>query len=374
MEFVNSFNTYNQKEDSGIYTQNNQHDDNCYFENRLTEPKEPLYIHDINDNSINIRTNVYNENGIEVNDNYSPKYTKPSKTTNISPSLTPINKPITSHYKMLIQDVNEVNKSSLINISDSYNIKNNEVNFNYDDFSEKNTIEGDYVLAKNVEQTKLLSVTNNQTYKNPEFWKSQVPEIITNEYLVRDIPEIFYDKNSKIERYALPKNNQIMNSNFYKGGETRYNVSQPKVSQNYKTNFTKKGEKIVHEGNKKRNVLKYQYNTVGNNTRVNDYNYNKSDNYSIPDEQGMFVYYDDNKDVLYSDEFGVVMNKEEIVDPNGNKYNMFMRSGNRKGENDDFNFYKDSMNIGDVSNYERNIMLNRNNNMLASTNYTMRYD
>ena len=375
MEFVNTFNTHNQKEDTGLYTQNTKHDDNCYFENRLTEPKEPLYTNYVNDNC---------NNTIDVNSTenvfYSPNYTLPSKSTDISPSLTPINNPIPSHYQMLIQNVDNKNESSLINASDSYNIKDGEVNFNYDDFTNNNTIDGDYILKSNLntnlDQTKLLSVTDNQTYKNPIFWESQVPEIITNEYLVRDIPEIFYDnKNSNIERYTLiPKNNKVPNSNFFKGNEIRYNVSQPKVSQNYYTTYTVENNKVVHEGNKKKNNLKYQYNTVGNNTKVNDYKYKTNQDYSIPDRQGIFVYYDDNKDVSYTNEFGVAMNKQEILDPNGNKYNKFMRSENHKGENQEFNFYKERMGLDKVTNYERNIMLNRNNNLLASTNYTMRYD
>lgn len=374
MEFVNTFNTHNQKEDTGLYTQNTKHDDNCYFENRLTEPKEPLYTNYVNDNcnntiDINSTENVF----------YSPNYTKSSKSTDISPSLTPINNPITSHYKMLIQNVDNKNESSLINTSDSYNIKDGEVNFNYDDFTDNNTIDGDYILKSNLntnlDQTKLLSVTNNQTYKNPIFWESQVPEIITNEYLVRDIPEIFYDnKNTNIERYTLPKNNKVPNSNFFKGNEIRYNVSQPKVSQNYYTTYTVENNKVVHEGNKKKNNLKYQYNTVGNNTRVNDYEYKTNQDYSIPDRQGMLVYYDDNKDVSYTNEFGVAMNKQEILDPNGNKYNKFMRSENHKGEKQEFKFYKERMGLDNVTSYERNIMLNRNNNLLASTNYTMQYD
>ena len=374
MEFVNTFNTHIQKEDTGIYTQNTKHDDNCYFENRLTEPKEPLYTNYVNDNcnntiDINSTENVF----------YSPNYTKPSKSTDISPDLTPINNPIPSHYQMLIQNVDNKNESSLINASDSYNIDSSQVNFNYNDFSENNTIEGDYLLpskyAQNLDQTKLLSVTSNQTYKNPEFWKSQVPEIMTNEYLVRDIPEIFYDKsNSNIERFTLPKNNQPPNSNFFKGEETRYNVLEPKVSQNYYTTYTVENNKVVHEGNKKRNNLKHKYNTVGNNTRVNDYKYKTNQDYSIPDRQGMLVYYDDNKDVSYTNEFGVAMNKQELVDPNGNTYNKFMRSENNEGEIIDFNFYKKRMDIKDITGYERNIMLNRNNNLLASTNYTMQYD
>tara|TARA_Y100001980_G_C14544678_1_gene323890 strand:+ start:920 stop:1189 length:270 start_codon:yes stop_codon:yes gene_type:complete len=86
--------------------------------------------------------------------------------------------------------------------------------------------------------------------------------------------------------------------------------------------------------------------------------YKKNENYSRGND-GMLVYYEDNKDIYYKNQFNIEEDKKEILDPNGNKYNKFMNVNEKDPT---------------ISDYEKNIMLRRNDNILASMNYTMRYD
>ena len=319
MEFVHSLKPRDINE-TDLHNQNTDTDANCYFENRLQEPISDLYIPIT-----------------QQRDSYSNNYTSPSQVTNLPSNNEPINNNIPSHYKILIDNITETNEPNLQDISQSYNTSNNEVNFNFKDYNgTMYDIDESNLLSKNKYQIN-NSVTENQIYTNTDFWTQQVPKIITNEYIVRDAARYNYD--SSFERFQLPK---------YTGG--KYNLSprtenfdEPKVSNNYISNYTSDNNLIIHEGQKKP-------------THMNKYK--KNENYSRGND-GMLVYYEDNKDIYYKNQFNIEEDKKEILDPNGNKYNKFMNVNEKDPT---------------ISDYEKNIMLRRNDNILASMNYTMRYD
>ena len=320
MEFVHNLKT-STKEDSGIYTQNSITDDNCYFENRLQQPIADLYIPIT-----------------QIRDSYSKQYSENIPVENLPLTTEPIINKTQSHYKLLIDNINNTNEPDLINTSNSYNVGEGEVNFNAKDYSDKTfPINDSYLLSENKYQTE-KSVTDNEIYKTKDFWTQQVSDIITNEYLVRDIPQYFYDKS--IERYALPK---YTGGNYF-SGEITNSYSEPKVSKNYVTTYTEDEGNVVHEGNKKKGH--------GGGKYKGNVNYSRGDD-------GMLVYYDDNKDIYYKDQFDIIQQEVKTSDPNGNNYHKIINN-NVKDES--------------ISGYEQNIMLRRNDNMIASMNYTMRYD
>lgn len=322
MEFVHELKK-SVKDDSSLYNQNNKTDENCYFENRQDKPIDNIYIPTSRNK-----------------DSYSKKFSSENDKILLTlDDVEVINNKTPSHYKILIDDINNKNKSSLINISDSYKTDNNEINFNKNNYSDKSfTIDDSYLLSENRYQTE-NSVTDNNIYKTKKFWTQQVPDTITNEYLVRDIPQYFYDQN--VERFSQPKNTE---GNYF-NGEIQYNYTEPKVSKNYKTTYSYDNDNLViHEGNKKSS---------------NRQKYKKNVKYSNNDDEGMLVYYDDNRDKYYEKEFGIEKQEIRINDPNGNKYHK-IRNVNSKDKS--------------ISSYEQNIMLRRNDNIVASMNYTMRYD
>ena len=319
MEFVHSLEK-SDINDTDLYNQNTKTDTNCYFENRLVTPVSDLYIPTT-----------------KVKDSYSNRFSSLVNSENLEPSSETIPNKMNSHYKILIDGVTELNSPDLVNISQSYNVQEGDVNFNSKDYSDKTfTVDDTLLLSENKFQTQ-QSVTDNNRYKTPDFWTQQVPDIITNEYLVRDIPRYFYDEN--VERFILPKdvdgnyNNSVMTQNY----------SEPKVSKNYQTNYTTENNLVIHGGKKK---------------PINTNSYKKNVGYSNGND-GMLVYYDDNKDVYYKDQFGVIQQEIKTQDPNGNNYQKFLNK-NVKDE--------------DITEYEQNIMLNRNDNLVSAMNYTMRYD
>ena len=211
-----------------MYYQNNTTDDTCYFENRLTS-----------NNNSNIPTTV-------TPGSYSKQFTNTTTTENdITNRDDLITNDIPSHYEVLIDNVNNTNNTNMINISDSYKPNENEVNFNFNDYSKNYTVDPSLLLSENNYQVE-RSVTNNNIYQTPDFWTQQVPDIITNEYLVRDIPRYFYDRS--VERFALPKSTDTI----YNNSEFNAQYSEPKVNKNYVTSYITKDNKTVHEGNPKK--------------------------------------------------------------------------------------------------------------------------
>ena len=319
MEFVHSLKK-SDINDTDLYNQNTKTDTNCYFENRMVTPISDLYIPTT-----------------KVKDSYSKKYSSSVTSNNLDSSSEIIPNNMNSHYEILIDGVTELNSPDLVNIAQSYDVKDGEINFNSKDYSDRTfTVDDTLLLSENKFQSQ-KSVTDNNRYKNPDFWTQQVPDTIKNEYLVRDIPRYFYDDS--VERFILPKdvngkyNNNVMSQNY----------SEPKVSKNYQTNYTTENDLIIHGGKKKPHSMN---------------SYKKNVGYSNGDD-GMLVYYEDNKDVYYKDQFGVTQQEIKTQDPNGNNYQKFLNK-NTKDEN--------------ITGYEQNIMLNRNDNLVSAMNYTMRYD
>ncbi len=320
MEFVHSLKS-SQTNDTDLYNQNTLSDTNCYFENRLQKSLEPMYIPIT-----------------RKRDSYSTKYSSENDISTLSSEQTLIDNKINSHYKIILNDVNNINDGGLIDINTSYNRKDDEVNFNYKDYNDKDyTIDDTYLLSKNKHHIE-TSVTNNEVYKTNDFWTKQVPDIKTNQYSYRDAARYHYDPT--FERFALPKNTS---GNYFKGNMTD-NYSVPKVSRNYEMNYTSSGGNIVHEGKKKSNKMN---------------KYKQNDDYSLDDDEGMLIYYDDNKGIYYNRQFGINEDKRQIKDPNGTNYNKF-NNINKKMSN--------------LSKYEQNIMIKRNDDLVSSMNYTMRYD
>ena len=318
MEFVNKTRQYGENTNN-MYYQNNTTDDTCYFENRLTT-----------NNNSNIPTTV-------IPGSYSTQFTNTITENDITNKDDSINNIIPSHYEVLIDNVNNTNNTNMINISDSYNPTENEVNFNFNDYSKNYSVDPSLLLSDNNYQVE-RSVTNNNVYKTSDFWTQQVPDIITNEYLVRDIPRYFYDKS--VERFALPKSTNTI----YNQSEINAQYIEPKVNKNYVTTYITKDNKTIHEGNpKKSKNLKYKQNV----------------NYTANLDEGMIIYYDDNMLKDYDSNFNVTREKVRTQDSNYNNYNKFKSNNNYKTN---------------LSPHDQNIILRRDDQLVASMNYTMQND
>lgn len=319
MEFVNKTRQYTENTNN-MYYQNNTTDDTCYFENRLTT-----------NNNSNIPTTI-------TPGSYSKQFTNTTTTENdITNRDDLITNNIPSHYEVLIDNVNNTNNTNMINISDSYKPNENEVNFNFNDYSKNYSVDPSLLLSENNYQLE-RSVTNNNIYQTPDFWTQQVPDIITNEYLVRDIPRYFYDRS--VERFALPKSTDTI----YNNSEFNVQYIEPKVNKNYVTSYITKDNKTVHEGNpKKSKNLKYKQNV----------------NYTANLDEGMIVYYDDNMLRDYDSNFNVTRERVRLQDSNYNKYNKFKNN----------NEYKT-----DLTPHNQNIILRRDDQYVAAINYTMKND
>ena len=318
MEFVNKTRQYDQNTNN-LYYQNNTTDNNCYFENRLTTN---------NNSNIPITNNM---------GTYSTQFTNPITENDITNKEDSISNIIPSHYEVLIDNVNNTNNTNMINISDSYNPTENEVNFNFNDYSKNYPVDPSLLLSDNNYQLE-RSVTNNNVYKTSDFWTQQVPDIITNEYLVRDIPRYFYDKG--VERFALPKSTNTI----YNKSDFNPQYMEPKVNKNYVTSYVTKDNKTIHEGNpKKSKNLKYKQNV----------------NYTANLDEGMILYYDDNMLKDYDSNFNVTREKVRTQDSNYNNYNKFKSNNNYKTN---------------LSPHDQNIILRRDDQLVASMNYTMQND
>ena len=318
MEFVNKTRQYNENTNN-MYYQNNTTDDTCYFENRLTT----------NENSNIPITNIPGS--------YAKDFTNVVTEDDITNRDDLINNNIPSHYEVLIDNVRNTNKTNMINISDSYRPNENEVNFNFNDYSRNYSVDPSLLLSDNNYQIE-RSVTNNNIYTIPDFWTQQVPDIITNEYLVRDIPRYFYDNS--VERFISPKSTDTI----YNNSEFNVQYIEPKVNKNYITSYSTKDNKTVHEGNpKKSKNLKYKQNV----------------NYTANLDEGMILYYDDNMLRDYDSNFNVIRKKVRLQDSNNNNYNKFKNN----------NEYKTNLTA-----HDQNIILRRDDQYVASMNYTMKND
>jgi hypothetical protein len=366
MEVINVLKTGQDTND--LYSQNNDILIPCKFENRDQTPLDinsiKYYSEDEDTNSTKFpyysnSNPFYNKEyesqpssssqSYSVNDNYSKEYIIPKTPNNIpNPPFTNTDN-INNHYQLLVNTNDITKNTSLINISDKYKEGDNQVNFERKNYKE---VEGvfDLLLSK-TNYVEGESVTNANTYENKDFWSKQQPNIQLGEYMFRDSVQQFYDKDYKegfisgeypMGKFANKK------KNVYARRELVSNYSEPKVSGNYVTNYTENDNKVVHEGKAINSMNKNKY-VIRDNT------------YKEEDLVGNnLYYYNDNVSGDFDKNFSdIKLELNEYENMSGGKY--------RKFEN---NNVKDS----NLTEYEQNIMLNRNNIILASINNIARYE
>jgi hypothetical protein len=319
MEVVNVKKSYTLN--TNLHSQNNNPDDTCNFENRMDPEFSTL-------------------KKILVKKKYSKNFYTEKDLNNISEDtdINPSN--IKSHYNILVNNTNTQNDPSLINISDSYNVRDNKVNFNYKNYNDEDYDINTMFLSSNDQVTK--SITNNDIYKTKDFWVNQYPEITNSEYLYRDVAEDKYnDLYKSQEQFVLPKNTP---RDMYNKKSTITTEIEPKVASQYTTNYTSVGDSIVHEGKPKGKGIP---------------SFRKNLNYDSDLRMGTIKYYNDDANTKYNDEFGITRNLVQTSDGDGTSYNKYVNN-NVKNTN--------------LSKHEQNIMLRRNDQILASMDYTMRND
>ena len=319
MEVVNSKRTYTLN--TNLHSQNNNPDDTCNFENRRN-PEPSNY------------PNTPLEDSYSTNFNTTIPQQTLDETSIIEPSTT------TSHYNILVNNTNTVNEPSLIDISDSYNVYDNKVNFNNKNYTNENYELNPMFLSTNEQVTN--SITNNEIYRTKDFWTNQYPDIKNSKYLYRDIAEDQYSTLYKTqEQFVLPKNSP---RDMYNNKPTITTEIEPKVSTQYTTNYTSEEDNVVHEGKQKPN---------------NIVNYRKNLNYDSDLSTGTIKYYDDDLYTKYNSEFNIPRQLVQTSNYDGTKYNKYININE-----------KDTS----LNKHEQNIMLRRNDQILASMDYTMRND
>jgi hypothetical protein len=319
MEVVNAKRTYTLK--TNLHSQNDNPDDTCNFENRRT-PGPSDFPNDL------------------IKKKYSPNYNIVNPQEDVSENVTTNPSTITSHYNILVNDTNVLNEPSLIDISSSYDIRENKVNFNNKDYNDEDYNMNTMFLSSNEQVTN--SVTNNDIYKTKDFWVTQYPDIKNSEYLFRDAAEDHY-KNlyTSQEQFTLPKTTP---RDMYNNKPTITTEIEPKVASQYTTNYTNVGDDIVHEGK-------------ANNDKSSKYRLNL--NYDSDLRTGTIKYYDDDVYDKYNNEFSINRQLVKSDDGDGTSYNKYINN-NTKNTN--------------LSKHEQNVMLRRNDQILASMDYTMRND
>ena len=143
------------------------------------------------------------------------------------------------------------------------------------------------------------------------------------------------------EEELHPKN--VMRNVYFKGDFVD-GRSEPKVSSLYETNYTKSEGEIAYNGTAYKNYKpRYGHDT--------DYNSDLTG--------GGLVYYEDDTVGKYNSKFGINRELVRRSGPNGVGYNSFTNK-NEKDQSD--------------SKHGQNIMLKRNDNILASMNHIMKND
>ena len=360
-----------------LYVQNNTNINKCNFENR-----EQDYQNKNNDL-------LYNNNNAKVKEfDNSLKYSLIDDTEDMS----------ISENDLLVNTNNIIhNNTSLINASNKYN--------------EENNINKKYFMSQDRDND--FSTTQENTYSNPLFWTKNYYNIKDNGNHYRNIADTHIKlQDRKIESYSqdfrLEENNDDYlgldsNNIKYSNMTTNLNNIEPKVSANYIPNYTENNEKIVHPGLSNNKKQKYK-NSDNVYTGENVKNY------------GQIKYYNEGWLDKFNDEFKLNQNNYKLIDPNNNNYDRFECSANNFIEENNKNcesgnaynitenfkystvekgddiveenekqqnfkklkkctgYIKSKENINncpvniDVP-YEKNIMINRNEIMLASLNY-----
>lgn len=340
MEVINVISTG--QDTQNLYSQNNNIPNKCNFENRDNTPQDHHSVKYFNTKNLD-KSLAYENAGVEIvktninNQNYH-KYTIPTNYVTIAPSSYTENSFPENHYQLLVNTNDKSLNTSSIDITSKYSEGGNQINFNRKNYVEQEGVSGN-------------SVTNNDTYENEEFWKKQQPNIQLGEYMIRDTTSNFYNKFN-VEGYTshiYPMDNLLSSKkkNAYIRRDKQNNYAQPKVSPNYTTNYTIEGTKVVHEGVKKRgNTSKYK---------------KRVDTYSDQIVGNDLYYYEDNvynnrKNENFPD---INLELKEYTNMNGGKYQEFVDNSSTDTE---------------LTNHEKNILLNRNNNILAGINSTSRYE
>jgi hypothetical protein len=442
MEFVDSIN--HKQLNNNVHNQNDEQDANCYFENRLQTPIEPVHI-PYNDRGVNSyptnsgddlpissynvvysRPNysgddlpissynvVYSRPNYSGDDlpissyhvysrpNYSNKYSNNETYKTLEPGEETSYRP--SKDTLVNTDYTINTLSNMVDVSTSYGDDN--INFmrkNYRDI--EGGIDNQTLVNSNQERA---NVTNNNTYTNSKFWTNVNPGISTNEYLIRDQSNAFYDAfHTRMPGHnkGFTSNDNYHNSSYKEdytttpqlgstelGGNLRqgdkknpdprekgivpeqsanYMISgqkihkdpinirtikldsEPKVSVNYVSD----GGKVIHDHSVGHAYRKGSYGHDPNNQANRSY---KKSGYNNDLSEGMITYYEDDHHTKFNREFGLKKDLREYVDVNGSTYNKFVVNNSVDHE---------------LTPYERNIMLQRNEKMNASINETMRYD
>lgn len=336
MEVVNNKQTYTQN--THMYSQNDNFEDTCNFENR----RKPAP-------SVNNKVNINNYQGnTQSYKPYSSNYTldKPQTTINEDSTTTPST--LQSHYNIILNIDNTTNTLDTITASNKYNEEGNLINLNKKNYNDENyntnssfLTRPEGPLAVPNEQPE-GSVTDNNIYTTPDFWTNQLPDIKNSQYLFRDIAENNYkDKKGYNEPYVSPYSKQSINR-YNKSSKITTNI-EPKMSRNYETNYVLSDGEVVHEGKPKKFKVSYSANN----------------NYSTNLNEGSISYYNDDVYTKFNNEMGIQRELISINDGDGTKYNKFIN-----------NNVKDTS----LSKHEQNIMLRRNDQILASMNNVMRYD
>ena len=358
MEFVD-YTIINNNLEPNLYSQNKILDQNCYFENRLQVPIAP--------SNIQIKS--------KQNNAYSKKYTGPDTYTSIpNESVEQV-----SQGDMVVNTSKNINTlSQLEKTSQSYMSNSDSINF----------MNKHYLDDDNNDN----NVTSSNKYKSEQFWKTKRPQLETNEKIIRNRANLYYENSNESsmsrnlpgmtnkqymktekayltynEGYTTPENVVKMSFDPYNRRiiqDSRYELSldkEPNVPIKYRTNYTMDGENNVsHEGQANKGSNSYKgyrdgykgiNNIVDSNMSVDVYNNDLS--------KGMITYYEDHKDVKFNNEFMIDKELRKYKDVNGNTYNKFV--------------FNNTVNE-DLTPHEKNIMLQRNEKLSASINETMRYD
>ena len=288
MEVNNNIIVKDQSDTGGMYEQNNVFDlNNCNFENRIktsTRKGSLLIENDFEPDIITFKEPV-------ILDTSEP---------------TPIS---LDNKNLLINNQNLYKpKNNLIEMSIKYKGGNNLVNFNSGDFNKTD----DH-----------LSVTNDNSYSNPDFWKKVVPNIITNDKMYRDV----VNNNISSSYEGFTQDFQYENDVDLVGYKEKNNMSsykenkgrnEPRTAPNYELNWTEDNNKIVHAGKSVNNYNKYKfYNDIYD---IKNYSQN----------WGSLNYFNQNWQTPFESEFKLKNVKRVYTDPNGNTLDFDVCENNLK--------------------------------------------
>ena len=279
MEVNNNTVIKGDSDSSGLYEQNDYNETECHFENRIrsSTQKDNLLI----ENEFKQTPVIYKEPRIldanEVNDNWIPL----------------------DNENLLVNNQNLYHaKNNTIKMSTKYTKSNDEVNFIDDGFNST---------------PDLLSVTNNESYSNPRFWEETVPDIITNDKMYRDVVE--KNINSQIKEPFMQdfqyENNVplvgISPMNKFSKYKHNSNMGEPETAPNYKLNWTRRDDKMIHSG-KSYNNYSTKYKSFKDTYNILDWDQNA----------GSINYYNRDWQNPFQTEFKLNNVKRVYTDPNGN--------------------------------------------------------